>query len=649
MHLDDFALGLLSSLDYERRDHSARQRPIIFVCHSLGGLLFKQVLISGILAGPEYKDLVDSIRGVIFMGTPHRGSNSASYATILSKILNVPTFGRGVRSDLLTLLKTSSPILSQITQQSKNLLKPLSVISFYEQQPLGPTLIVEPFSAVLGLPNERTIPINRDHRQIAKVSPRNQQHFNIVKNVVMDLVNQCISEENTDMCKSLLDKLYCFDYRSTQLRPRQPHAETCKWLFQHETSHGWSIAEQSSLLVLSGPPGTGKSVLARHLVEQIESGSDDTPLADDFKVVSFFCSYDPSGATTAETVLRSILHQLLQLLPQAQTIVRNRLETRTGHSITIHTESNYVWRAIADVLAMKDGSKCIIVLDAIDELSANDGFSLLTGFSQTIQDINHLQPRHQVKVFLSARIDLEYLSETVEEIPIFTINLSTSPNYSGVEHYVKACIHDFEKECKAFADSVDHFDKQQIVNKISARASGMFLWAVVAWNSFIKGVLWNKEQVRKKLTQLDFNPAGIDELYEKMLERVPKDLRQDMWAVFRILVTAQRPLRDAEVSILLSLIMSDEVPSTSGDIDLVRNVSGSILRKFPEFVVQQSDGTLTFVHLSFNQYLKNLWTRKYPEWLNRAHCQMARSCLDYLELEDLIQHARTSLTQGEST
>lgn len=54
-------------------------RPIIFVAHSLGGLLVKEVLRrSQFSDDPALQDIVRSTRSIVFLGTPHRGS--ANYA-----------------------------------------------------------------------------------------------------------------------------------------------------------------------------------------------------------------------------------------------------------------------------------------------------------------------------------------------------------------------------------------------------------------------------------------------------------------------------------------------------------------------------------------------------------------------------------------
>ena len=65
-----------------------RQRPIVFVAHSLGGLVVKQALIEARKQTHDLDmlDIYDSTHAVIFFGTPHRGSDLASWSLLLSHI-----------------------------------------------------------------------------------------------------------------------------------------------------------------------------------------------------------------------------------------------------------------------------------------------------------------------------------------------------------------------------------------------------------------------------------------------------------------------------------------------------------------------------------------------------------------------------------
>ena len=65
-----------------------RQRPIVFVAHSLGGLIVKQALIEARKQTHDLDlvDIYDSTHAVIFFGTPHRGTDLASWGFLLSNI-----------------------------------------------------------------------------------------------------------------------------------------------------------------------------------------------------------------------------------------------------------------------------------------------------------------------------------------------------------------------------------------------------------------------------------------------------------------------------------------------------------------------------------------------------------------------------------
>merc|ERR1711874_466748 len=66
------------------------KRPVIFVGHSMGGLIIKQILTRAQESEEDsLKDLVNNTKGVVFYSTPHDGSQIAS----LSKYIKVIIFG----------------------------------------------------------------------------------------------------------------------------------------------------------------------------------------------------------------------------------------------------------------------------------------------------------------------------------------------------------------------------------------------------------------------------------------------------------------------------------------------------------------------------------------------------------------------------
>jgi hypothetical protein len=141
MGVGDFALDLLTRLRLARMQPSEQTRPFIVICHSLGGVVFKEMLIQATLSAEQHGPIANYIKGAVFLGTPHRGSRSASHAQLISRIINIATLGRGVRTELVRTLEISSSELETISRHAVQLLAKFPIVSFYEQRPLGPGLV----------------------------------------------------------------------------------------------------------------------------------------------------------------------------------------------------------------------------------------------------------------------------------------------------------------------------------------------------------------------------------------------------------------------------------------------------------------------------------------------------------------------------
>ncbi|KAM6482924.1 hypothetical protein HDV62DRAFT_405678 [Trichoderma sp. SZMC 28011] len=101
--IDEHARMLLSCLKDKRKDSPLR--PIVFLCHSLGGIVVKSALVEGTL-DPAYGSIVKSTRLLVFFATPHLGGNYSGIGDIAAKIVRT---GLGTPSnDLLDGLKAGS-------------------------------------------------------------------------------------------------------------------------------------------------------------------------------------------------------------------------------------------------------------------------------------------------------------------------------------------------------------------------------------------------------------------------------------------------------------------------------------------------------------------------------------------------------------
>lgn len=136
----DYALDLANRLEIFRQSPQERCRPLLFICHSLGGVVFKEFLVQ-VTLNKDLEHLAQSVSGVVFLGCPHRGSRVASHARLLSKLINNATLGTGARSDLLKTLQVSSAELEAVSQHARYPLKSIVIVSFYEQLPTGRSMV----------------------------------------------------------------------------------------------------------------------------------------------------------------------------------------------------------------------------------------------------------------------------------------------------------------------------------------------------------------------------------------------------------------------------------------------------------------------------------------------------------------------------
>lgn len=142
--LEDKALELLNRLS-TKRNIAGRScaRPIVFVCHSLGGLVVKNALIIAHerTGDVHYKDILDNTKAIAFLGVPHSGSNSAWWASIAVNALKAASIGVATNSALVEDLKRDSTMLTRISKQFVDLGKDLVIYTFYETQKVSGILV----------------------------------------------------------------------------------------------------------------------------------------------------------------------------------------------------------------------------------------------------------------------------------------------------------------------------------------------------------------------------------------------------------------------------------------------------------------------------------------------------------------------------
>lgn len=177
----DAALELLSS------EPQLRNRPLILIGHSMGGLVIKTLIQNGLSKGVQrYKNTVEQIRGVVFIGTPHKGSQLATLAKYLSLVLRTNTQVKNMQNHDPYLGSLNQQFLAYYNNPPQGR---VSVLTFAETQGVflgkkivgarfGPTkLIVDYDSSEPHVPGEIAISLPEDHISMCKLADRDQQLY----------------------------------------------------------------------------------------------------------------------------------------------------------------------------------------------------------------------------------------------------------------------------------------------------------------------------------------------------------------------------------------------------------------------------------------------------------------------------------------
>jgi triacylglycerol esterase/lipase EstA (alpha/beta hydrolase family) len=127
--------NLLNYLRMKRKQDQAR--PIVWVAHSLGGIVVKKAIINAYVSGNYYKSIHDGTRGVVFFGTPHRGGHGATLGDHMAKICRAVS--GDVRNNIMEALRKDSMFASDINKDFARRARALDlrVLNFIENLPIA--------------------------------------------------------------------------------------------------------------------------------------------------------------------------------------------------------------------------------------------------------------------------------------------------------------------------------------------------------------------------------------------------------------------------------------------------------------------------------------------------------------------------------
>ncbi|KAH8881349.1 hypothetical protein GQ53DRAFT_848361 [Thozetella sp. PMI_491] len=613
----DFAENLLHDLKYSEDANGKSLNigavPLIFVCHSMGGLVVKEACIKG-SGRPQFKPIIDAVEAIVFLATPHRG---AQVAQLLNKILQsvIITNTKQYVSDLLP----TSSVLENQAESFRHIAHKFKIMSFYETQPTAigfkntKIMLLGKETSVLGYPDEISRGLDADHHNVCKYNSPKDPNYIIVRGALRILMKNIVKRPDekpaTDRrsSESLQALLALGEIPTNDLLfyRGQWKAGTCTWILDDEDYLDWSQSEEpaSRLLWLNGGAATGKSVISSFVVKTLEEGGANCQY--------FYIRHGQPMKRTLSMILRSIAFQIALSSPDYQRQVF-ALEDEQLDFETMDAKSIWerLFRSILFRIQLEQRSYWVI--DALDE--ADNPRALIELLSELVGACP------SIRVLVTSRNTPELVAAFE---PLSPTSIGIDGRLDDIRYYIRREV--------LFTGSPEL--KEKIIKQLQKRAQNNFLFvslAVAELNS-----LQNRsyEEVKAAISRF---PKGMEAFYDRMARSIAMSSQSDKAMATKVLQCVNCSNRALTVPELAQILGEDRSNSDHFKASMLGACYGFII--VDEGSKDERGNVaprVTMIHQTSREYLLSGEERPFRLNLHTAHAQMFQSCMDRLMSTDL--------------
>lgn len=392
---------------------------------------------------------------------------------------------------------------------------------------------------------------------------------------------------------------------------------TCSWILADKRYTTWKES-RSQLLRISGGPGRGKTMLSMFLTKH----HDEQCRSDPGNRVSlyYFCQAGVESCNNDLAVLQGLVLQLYDLCPRLRKYVDQEFETMHDQ---LFTRFRRLWSCFKTMVEDKTLTHVYCVVDGFDECKRNGYDSLLNSF---INMCTSEQRESRLSLLLVGREVLKdelglRLLETAE-----CIRLDEDLGVRGhlkrdLDLFVNTKIKRLEMKCG------DPGVCSHVREKLRSNSEETFLWV-----GYVARKLLDTSTPRI-VEMLDSFPAGLEELYLRILQQIPSEQRNAAVQVIQWVAIAFRPLSLAELAVAVDkqtgpLGYPSPIASLESDIVYCNNflqISGGPTLQ---------NKIVRFPHQSARDYLTLQLPPEFADFRiveDRAHGVVAEKLLDRLE------------------
>lgn len=632
----------------------------------------------------KYSDLLRSTAGVVFLGTPLRGTETASIAGWVAWIRGF--MGKETSTTLLQDLQKNESSLDKLiydftkiaishefqircfyetrSTQIANAALSRRITKFFPNLKVQVCLIlvrlrshfltvsqqiVSKESACLD--GHKRMPLDVRHAMMNKFRGPEDTNFMLVSGYLKEIAdNSRIAQSRTKEELKCLQSLTS-NYREDKNRCEQRVPGTCEWVLQHPKFLHWRQENKASLLWVSADPGCGKSVLSRSLVDEQLLSLDNKRSS----VCYFFFKDDDEARKSGSNALCAILHQLFVQKP---VLLKHAMLDYENNGGQLRTMFSTLWEILEKSASDYEAGEIICVLDALDECNESARKDLVKKLCRLYSGRNETNMKLK---FLATSRPYEFIERSFYSLGENMLNISLR----GEDESEK-----ISKEIDMVIDvRVPHICKNRryplqpevqnaLIDRLKNTRNRTYLWLHLIFDVIETSLDSSKIRLERLVQKI---PATVDEAYEKLLMRnTDPELAAQARRLLHIIVAAMRPLALHEMNIAMAIDekLKDEEPFRSyEELELESDMPFQIkIRNICGLFVSIHDSKVYLIHQTAREFLiskthspsffshENPTRKIWKQSLNHVESNhvLVKICLSYLLLSNLDSSEHTA-------
>ncbi|CAH0018272.1 unnamed protein product [Clonostachys rhizophaga] len=467
-----------------------------------------------------------------------------------------------------------------------------------------------------------------DSLRILQISDEIQRHLPGVFSTLDKILVKMQDQERIEMLKGISATPYRGHHMDIQERRTKGTGE---WILQSDELQQWQASETSTITLLYGAPGAGKTFLTSRVIDHVEQ----SPNLEGFAY--FYCKRDEKERSQPVIILRSLVRQLSSTFQRSGEIHQEVKTLAQNIEAQALTFSVGLCQNILSKLVLSY-SNTTIILDALDECNMGERSHLMTCLSQLIDQHSTL------KIFISSRKDADIIRH-FESQPI--IEIHATDNQHDIESFVKA-----ELARDKRWDSLKPKLKHKIISTLFRMSRGMFQWAALQVQHLTQLAFWSESLIKDRLGKLPKTlEKAYDEIWQMILLKDGIESRLAKRAISWVLCSPQ-PLTTEELSIAIKIETDGcdklfDFHDTLMEKDIL-SLCCNLLK------LEKEVDRWQFCHLSAAEYIENRLVDQLQPYRKTAlacikyllamcHCQANR----YLSLDRLINWNWPEFLEGQ--